>query len=108
MTGRGVCGGWEHAWWGTCVVAWGACMVAGWQGGLGMHGGGGHAWWWGHVWWWGGMCGGTGNMHGGIGACMHGGGRGVHEIRRDMVNEWTVRILLECILVYKKVFAESF
>ena len=26
-------------------------------------------------------------------------GGGMHRIRRDMVNEWAVRILLECILV---------
>ena len=88
-------GCWGHAWLpggmhgcgGVCVVGrghvwlWGACMVAG-----------GHAWllgacmvMGGHAWLLGGVCGGWG---------------GVHRIQRDTVNEWAVRILLECILVY--------
>ena len=50
-----------------------------------MHGCGGHAWLW--------------------VACMVVGGHvwlvvgGMHGIQRDTVNEWVVRILLECILV---------
>ena len=35
---------------------------------------------------------------GGVWVCMVFSG-GVHRIRRDTVNEWAVRILLECILV---------
>ena len=64
---------------GACMVAgghaWlqGACMVAGGHAWLQ----GGHAWWQGHVWW-------QGDVHG---------------IQPDTVNEWAVRILLECILV---------
>ena len=80
--------------------AWpgGACEAGGaWQGGMhgaGVCGGGGaymagrgHAWQGGHAWWW----------------CVHGGGmRGRGQILRlrHTVNERTVRILLECILVY--------
>ena len=72
---------------GVCMVApggmhgcsWGACMVA--------LGGGMHGFFWGSV-------------HGfclGVCACFFLGG--VHRIRRDTVNERSVRILLECILV---------
>ena len=99
--------------------AWqGACMVGGGVGGGmcgrggGMHGrGGGHVWQgtcmvegvWGrgHVWWGacmtGGMCGGGRACMAGRGACMH----AMPDTTRngDMVNEWVVRILLECILV---------
>ena len=62
--------------------AWqGACMVGGMHGG-GMCMAGGCVWW---------------------GACMAGGlcseGR-AWKILRDTVNEWAVRILLECILVF--------
>ena len=48
------------------------------------------------MWWWGlgGMCGGRGHAWW-WGACMVGG---VHGIRRDIVNERAVHILLECIL----------
>ena len=66
---------------------------------------GGHAWLFpgGHVWllwgvrvfFWGGVCGfSQGGMHG----FFQGG---MHRIRRDTANERAVRILLECILVYK-------
>ena len=74
--------------------------------------GGGYMWQWGmvgrHVWQGvcmaGDMCGREG-MHGGRG--MHGRGCAWHalppppQILRDTVNERAVRILLECILVYK-------
>ena len=67
-----------HAWLpqGACVVAERVCMVAG-----------GYAW-----------------LPGGVCGCVGGhvwwlGGGGMHGIRRDMVNERAVRILLECILV---------
>ena len=76
-----------HAWQGACVVG-------------GMHGGG--------VWWGvhgrghamaGGVCGGGNAWQGGV----HGRGHASHtppwQILRDTVNEWAVRILLECILV---------
>ena len=54
-----------------------------------------HAWW-GHEWW--GACmAREGGMHG-RGGGVHGGGC-VWQILRDTVNERTVRILLECILV---------
>ena len=56
----------------------------------GMHGGG-------HVWQ--GMCV-VGGMHG-RGACMVGAGEHAWQILRDTVNERAVRILLECILVYR-------
>ena len=72
-----------HAWLcGVCIIVGGVhgcrgCMVAG-----------------GHVWLWGGR-------HAWLrGACVVAGDGGVHGIRRDMVNERAVRILLECILVY--------
>ena len=56
----------------------------------------GHAWL-GDVWQVGGMHGGGGGMHGG--ACVaH--TPGPRQIPRDTVNEWAVRILLECILVF--------
>ena len=116
------CQGEWHAWllgWGVHgfrggVCGWGACMVVGaciffWGGAWlpgGMHGGGGYAWLMGgHMWL--GACVVVGGMHGwGAcvvgGACMAGGCMvvgGVHRIRPDMVNEWVVCILLECILV---------
>ena len=90
------------------MVAWG-CVVAG-----------GHVRLLGGVWLWGeGMCGcwggvhgcqggmhgcGEGGMHGCVGQVwlwvgMRGGQVEMHGIRRDTVNEWAVRILLECILV---------
>ena len=56
---------------GACVVRGGACMV-------------------------GGMCGG-GGMHGRGGAYM---AHMARQLLRDTVNERTVRILLECILVF--------
>ena len=59
---------------------------------------GGHVWLLGDAWLQGGMCG-WGGMCGCGGAYMVAGGRGVHGIRRDTVNERAVRILLECILV---------
>ena len=96
--------GMEHAWWracmaGVCMV--GACMVEGMHGrgvhGRGMHGRG-HAWQGACVT--GGMCGKGICMVGGV----HGRGHVWHacpwQILRDMVNEWVVCILLECILVY--------
>ena len=60
---------------------------------------------WGHAWlqggmhgcWGGGMCGCWGACIVGDGVCMVVGGR--HRIRQDTVNEWAVRILLECILL---------
>ena len=58
-------------------------MVAG-----GVHGCGGCAWLWGACI--------VGGMHG-WGVCVIAGN--VHGIRRDMVNERAVCILLECILV---------
>ena len=42
----------------------------------------------------------TWGMHGCWGACVMAGGGGMRGIRRDTANERTVRILLECILVY--------
>ena len=73
----GMCGCEGHAWlWGACTVAWGACVVAG-----------GCAWL--------------------QGACMVAGAwvvaGGIHGIWRDTVNEWAVRILLECILVERNI-----
>ena len=101
MHGRGTCMAGGHVWQRVWMVGghawWGACMVGGMHGRGGVHGkvagvAGGHAW---------------------KGACMEGGmhGRAVHgrghmhmhaspwQIPRDMVNEWAVCILLECILV---------
>ena len=77
--------------------AWlqGACVVAG-----GMRGCRGHAWLWvggGHAWLWG-VCLAVGGVHGCVGD-MHGCGGVVCGIQQDKVNERTVRILLECILV---------
>ena len=91
-------------------------MVAG-----GMRGcGGGHAWLWRGACVVGGMHG-CGGVHGwGVcgcgGACVVAGGHawlwgGMHRIRRDMVNERVVRILLECILVLnckRKNFSECY
>ena len=62
----------------------GACMAGGWVGGNG----GGHAWQGACLV--GGMCGGGHAWH----TCPPPG-----QILLDTVNEWTVRILLECILV---------
>ena len=33
-------------------------------------------------------------------------GGGMHSIRLDTVNEWVVRILLECILVFQVIFVQ--
>ena len=88
MVAGGVCmvAGGGHAWLrgagmrgclGVCVVARGACVVAG------------------------GVCGCWGACMIAGGACMVAGG--VHRIRQDTVNEWAVRILLECILVLRKI-----
>ena len=80
----------RYAWLqGACMVAGWACMVVGGLCGCrgGVHSCGGHAWLWG-------ACVVVGSMHGVGGACVVAGG-----IRRDTVNEWAVRILLECILV---------
>ena len=63
---------------GMYGCSWGACVVFA----------GGHVWFLpgGHVWFL------PGGMHGfSLG--------GMHRIRQDTVNEWVVRILLECILV---------
>ena len=72
-----------HGWWGegACMVAGTACVVAG-----------GHAWLWGSV-------------HGCRG---HAWLLGVCWIRRDTVNEWAVRILLECILVARVILINPF
>ena len=69
------------------MLARGACMVAGEgvHGCRGVCGCGGHAWL--------------------LGACVVAGG--MHRIRRDMVNEQAVRILLECILVCENVLNEE-
>ena len=90
-----------HAWllWGGLHGCWGACVVAlgGMHGCLGGMRGcsgacvvapGGHVWFL------------LGGMHGFFrGACMVFSRGGMHRIRWDMVNEWAVHILLECILV---------
>ena len=79
---------------------------------------GGHVWHWGHVWSgggvhasqvacvMGGMCSGVACMAGGMcdgGLVWWGGMHAMHappwQILQDTVNEWAVRILLECILV---------
>ena len=86
--------------WGACMVAPGGCIVAP----------GGHAW----------LLGGMRGCSGGHawffpGACvvfprgvMHGfSPGGVHRIRWDTVNEQAVRILLECILVNRRVFSSN-
>ena len=78
----------------------GACLSTGgghaWQGGMC---GGGHAWQGGHVWQGAWIAGG---VHG-RGHAWQGGKHGTHAPPRhilwDTVNEWAVRILLECILV---------
>ena len=86
------CGGW--AWLqGACVVVRGACMVVGACMLVGSH-----------VWLQG-ACMLAGGVWLGRGACMVAGGHawwqgGMHGIWWDTVNEWVVRILLECILVW--------
>ena len=119
MCGRG------HAWQGVCIGWGGACMAGGvhgrghvWWGAMhgggagGMHGRGRHAWQ--------GACmvgvmRGRGGMHG-RGVCVAGGhvwqggmhGRGcAWQIPRDTVNEWVVRILLECMLVIYSSFSRG-
>ena len=94
MCGKGCA--WQGGMHSGGVHGRGACMAGGMRGGGSMHGmvgvgvhGRGYAWW---------------------GACVAGGGvcvAGGHawHILRDMVNEWAVRILLECILV--KVVSEA-
>ena len=71
-----------HAW----LLARGVCMLAGGHAWLpgGVHGCRGGVVARGHAW-----------LLGGMRACQG----GMHRIQRDMVNEWAVRILLECILV---------
>ena len=70
---------------GVCMAK-GACMAKGDMCGEGgMHGEGG-------------MCG-KGGMHDEGGACVVKGG--VHGIRQVTINEWAVRILLECILEHE-------
>ena len=100
-----------HVWWGACMAG-GACMVGG------MHGRE-HAWW-GHVWQ--GVCGGSMHVWYAWGACMAGdvygrgacvaegmcgrgvhGGEGVckagdHAWQERQPLQWTLCILLECIL----------
>ena len=73
---------------GVCMVAWGACVVAGCPGGHAWLLPGGCAWLLpgGHAWLL-------------PGACVVFPRGGMHRIRRDTVNERAVRILLECILV---------
>ena len=66
-----------------CVYMVGVCMVSGVHGRGACMAGGVH---------------GRRGMHGG-GACLAGGGGHAWQILRDMLNEWAVRILLECILV---------
>ena len=79
--------------------AWGA-YVAGGMHGRGMHGGG-HAWQ-GHAWP-GGMH--SGGMHG-RGHVWQGGVHGSGGCAWHTVNEWAVRILLECILVTLVLFVQ--
>ena len=75
VSGRG---GMHGCCWGACMVAGGGvCMVAG-----------GHAW----------LLAGGVTVHACWGRCVWLLG-GVRRISWDMVNEWAVRILLECILV---------
>ena len=98
--------GWGHACFfgGACMG--GACVVF--LGGIHVFWGGMHGFFRGACMvFWGGVCGFLGgcacffwgNMHGFLGerAWFF---RGVHRIQWDTVNEWVVRILLECILVY--------
>ena len=97
-----------HAWLPgeVCMVAGGGGMhgcqggVCGCQGVCMVAGGRGHVWLQGDMWLRG-ACMAPGGMHGG--ACLVARGHawlpgGMHGIR-DTVNEWVVRILLECILV---------
>ena len=119
FTGGGGC---VHSCWGVCMVARGACMVA-WgcvwlQGGSVWLLGGVHAWLQRgacvvaggdmHGCW--GVCVVVGDMHGCQGVCVVAGEHvvvgghawlwaGVRRILRGTVNERSVRILLECILV---------
>ena len=86
MYGGGACmAGGIH---GRGMHGGGVCVVGGVYGG-GMRGGG-------HVWQGACMARGHAWQRGG----MHGGG-GVWQILRDTVNEQVVRILLECIVVFK-------
>ena len=60
----------------------------------------------------GGACMVAGGMRGCRGACMVARGHawllgGVHRIRQDTVNEWAVRILLECILILMPLLIEN-
>ena len=92
----------EAAWWGVCMAG-GACMAGGVSGrGGGMHGKGGVCMAGGYAWQGacmaGGVCG-RGSMHGSGGHAWH--ACPPQQILRDMVNEWAVHILLECILVNK-------
>ena len=104
MHGGGHVGQGGHVWWGACMV--GVCV---WQGGMcgrgaSMAGGcvwqGGHVWQRGHAWQ--GACM-AGGMHGDGGVCVAGRctchAHTPQQILQDTVNEWAVRILLECILV---------
>ena len=98
MVARGCMVAEGHAWLqGGMRGCQGACMVVGWcvclPGKGDMHGclGG--------MWLPGGMCGCGGHAWLPGGAWLWVGGGGMHRIRRDTVNEWAVRILLECILV---------
>ena len=108
LSTRGACMAGGHVWhggvwWGTCMVGGmhgdGICLAGGhvWQGACmvarGVHGTGGHVWL--------GSVHGKGGMHG-RGACVAAGvclsTRGRGQERRPL--QRTVRILLECILVY--------
>ena len=105
-------------WGGGRWCAWlrRACMFAGgmhgwgdmhgcWEGGM-VGGGRGHAWLQGqHVWLQGDMrgCGEVCMVAGGVHGCW-----GVCRIRRDTVNEWAVRILLECILVARVILINPY
>ena len=109
---RGVMHGRGRAWQREACVAGGACMAEDvhdrgcvWQGGPCVAGRGAWQGGWGHAWQ-GGMCGGhawQGGVHGRgwghvwQGACMTGWGRHAWQARWPLL--WTVRILLECILV---------
>ena len=95
--GRGRAGG--HVWLlpggGMHGFCWGACIVF--AGGCAWFLLGGHAWFLqgGHAWFLPGVC-----VVFARGACVVFARGGMHRIRRDMVNEWVVCILLECILVF--------
>ena len=103
MRGRGVCMA------GGCMAgecAWrGACMAVGASVAVGCMHGRGHVWQWGQHAWQGGMCGSGGDQHawqGGMCGMVHGMHATPQQISQDTVNsvnEWAVRILLECILV---------